>query len=31
LRENSATWPRQPDFVADDLATAVDWILRQAK
>jgi len=31
LRENSATWPKQPDFVADDLAAAVDWILRQSK
>jgi D-glycero-D-manno-heptose 1,7-bisphosphate phosphatase len=31
LRENRASWPRQPDFVADDLAAAVDWILRQTK
>ena len=31
LRENSAGWPQQPDFVTDDLAAAVDWILRQAK
>jgi D-glycero-D-manno-heptose 1,7-bisphosphate phosphatase len=31
LRENGAAWPRQPDFVADDLAAAVDWILRQTK
>ena len=31
LRENSSAWPKQPDFVADDLAAAVDWILRQAK
>jgi D-glycero-D-manno-heptose 1,7-bisphosphate phosphatase len=28
LRMNGAGWPRQPDFVADDLANAVDWILR---
>jgi D-glycero-D-manno-heptose 1,7-bisphosphate phosphatase len=31
LRENGAAWPKQPDFVADDLAAAVDWILRQTK
>lgn len=31
LRENSIAWPRQPDFVASDLAAAVEWILRQAK
>jgi D-glycero-D-manno-heptose 1,7-bisphosphate phosphatase len=31
LRENGVTWPRQPDYVADDLAAAVDWILRQTK
>ena len=31
LRENRAAWPKQPDFVADDLAAAVDWILRQTK
>ncbi len=31
LRENGAGWPKQPDFVADDLAGAVDWILRQTK
>ena len=28
LRLNAAGWPRHPDFVADDLAAAVDWILR---
>ena len=28
LRENGKGWPRQPDFVADDLADAVDWILK---
>jgi D-glycero-D-manno-heptose 1,7-bisphosphate phosphatase len=27
LRANGAEWARQPDFVADDLARAVDWIL----
>jgi D-glycero-D-manno-heptose 1,7-bisphosphate phosphatase len=31
LREHGVTWPRQPDYVADDLAAAVDWILRQTK
>ncbi len=30
LRVNGAGWPRQPDFVADDLADAVDWILKMA-
>ena len=27
LRVNGAGWARQPDFVADDLTDAVDWIL----
>jgi D-glycero-D-manno-heptose 1,7-bisphosphate phosphatase len=31
LRENRAWWPAPPDFVANDLAAAVDWILRQMK
>jgi D-glycero-D-manno-heptose 1,7-bisphosphate phosphatase len=31
LRQNGAAWPRQPDHVANDLAAAVDWILRQSK
>jgi D-glycero-D-manno-heptose 1,7-bisphosphate phosphatase len=31
LRDNGPTWPQQPDFVADDLTVAVDWILRQTK
>jgi D-glycero-D-manno-heptose 1,7-bisphosphate phosphatase len=31
LRENRALWLAPPDFVADDLAAAVDWILRQMK
>jgi D-glycero-D-manno-heptose 1,7-bisphosphate phosphatase len=31
LRQNGASWPKQPDFVADDLAAAVDWILRETK
>jgi D-glycero-D-manno-heptose 1,7-bisphosphate phosphatase len=31
LRQNGATWPQQPDFIADHLAAAVDWILRQTK
>ena len=30
LRMNGENWPRQPDFVAGDLADAVDWILRMA-
>jgi D-glycero-D-manno-heptose 1,7-bisphosphate phosphatase len=30
LRVNSASWVQQPDFVADDLADAVNWILRVA-
>jgi D-glycero-D-manno-heptose 1,7-bisphosphate phosphatase len=28
---NAAKWPKQPDFVAADLADAVHWILRPAK
>jgi D-glycero-D-manno-heptose 1,7-bisphosphate phosphatase len=28
---HSANWSVAPDFVADDLAAAADWILRQAK
>lgn len=28
---NAAKWPRQPDFVAADLADAVHWILRPTK
>jgi D-glycero-D-manno-heptose 1,7-bisphosphate phosphatase len=28
LRENGAGWSRQPDFVADDLSDAVEWILK---
>lgn len=27
----SRSWPRQPDFVARDLAQAVDWILPQVR
>ena len=30
LRVNGGGWARQPDFVADDLTDAVDWILRVA-
>jgi D-glycero-D-manno-heptose 1,7-bisphosphate phosphatase len=26
-----ATWPKPPDFVAEDLAAASDWILRQKR
>jgi D-glycero-D-manno-heptose 1,7-bisphosphate phosphatase len=29
LRENGSAWPAPPDFVADELTGAVDWILRQ--
>jgi D-glycero-D-manno-heptose 1,7-bisphosphate phosphatase len=28
LRSNGTEWARQPDFVADDLVSAVEWILR---
>lgn len=28
---HTAKWPAPPDFVADDLSQAVDWILRQAR
>ena len=28
---HSAKWPVQPDFVAQDLSEAADWILRQPK
>jgi D-glycero-D-manno-heptose 1,7-bisphosphate phosphatase len=28
LRLNEAMWKQQPDFVADDLASAVEWILK---
>ncbi len=31
LAWHSAKWPRQPDFVADDLKQAADWILRQPR
>ena len=31
LAWHSAQWPRQPDFVAEDLAAATDWILRQIR
>lgn len=31
LAWHSAKWPAQPDFVAEDLARAVDWILRQSR
>src|SRR5260370_34777023 len=29
LAWHAAKWPMQPDFVAEDLAQATDWILRQ--
>jgi len=31
LAWHAAKWPAQPDFVAEDLAQAADWILRQPK
>lgn len=31
LAWHSAKWPAPPDFIADDLPQAVDWILRQAR
>jgi D-glycero-D-manno-heptose 1,7-bisphosphate phosphatase len=29
LQWHASTWPSQPEFVADDLGQAVDWILRE--
>jgi D-glycero-D-manno-heptose 1,7-bisphosphate phosphatase len=31
VAEQSATWPTQPDFVAQDLTDATEWILRQIR
>jgi D-glycero-D-manno-heptose 1,7-bisphosphate phosphatase len=31
LAERSANWPAPPEMVTNDLAEAVDWILRQTK
>jgi D-glycero-D-manno-heptose 1,7-bisphosphate phosphatase len=31
LAWHAAQWPRQPDFVAEDLTAAAEWILRQTK
>jgi D-glycero-D-manno-heptose 1,7-bisphosphate phosphatase len=31
LAWHAANWPAQPDFVAEDLTQAADWILRQPK
>jgi D-glycero-D-manno-heptose 1,7-bisphosphate phosphatase len=31
LAWHSAKWPSQPDFVAEDLSNAADWILRQPR
>ena len=28
---HAAKWPLQPDFIADDLSAAVDWILTQVR
>lgn len=31
LAWHAAEWPAPPDFIADDLTQAVDWILRQTR
>jgi D-glycero-D-manno-heptose 1,7-bisphosphate phosphatase len=31
LAWHQANWPRQPEYVANDLSEATDWILRQPK
>lgn len=31
LAWHKASWPRQPDYVANDLSEATDWILGQSK
>ena len=31
LTWHAAKWPRTPDFIAEDLAAASEWILRQMK
>jgi D-glycero-D-manno-heptose 1,7-bisphosphate phosphatase len=31
LAWHAATWPMQPDFVAEDIMQAADWIVRQQK
>jgi D-glycero-D-manno-heptose 1,7-bisphosphate phosphatase len=31
IQWHSAKWPAPPDFIAEDLADAADWILRQPK
>jgi D-glycero-D-manno-heptose 1,7-bisphosphate phosphatase len=31
IQWHSAQWPAPPDFIAEDLADAADWILRQPK
>jgi D-glycero-D-manno-heptose 1,7-bisphosphate phosphatase len=31
MQQHSAKWPAPPEFVADDLGAAADWILRQVK
>ncbi len=31
LQWHGKDWPRQPDFVAEDLSAAVDWILRERR
>jgi hypothetical protein len=31
LQWHAKKWPAPPDFVAENLADAVEWILREAK
>jgi D-glycero-D-manno-heptose 1,7-bisphosphate phosphatase len=31
IQWHSAKWPAPPDFIADDLASAVEWVLRQPR
>ena len=31
MKSNSAKWPAPPEFVAENMADATDWILRQPK
>ena len=31
IQWHSANWPAPPDFIADDLAAAAEWIVRQPK
>ena len=31
IQRDSAKWPKPPDFIAEDLGAAADWILRQPR